>query len=209
MDMTKFDDISDPGFIAIAGEIRHWVKRDIVDVSDDEAGILGLLKFRDPEHGWALDIGAQLPRFDLLSGPLTDESVPGISNARRELVEEMNRILSRRNFRYTVPAITPGKNQVQEIMEEILDEMAYRHTPSHIACFLIGSANYYLGMAQNTSPDAAAEFRGLARNRIETLDVKCGILRVKSLELLNQMSRTENSGLSIRQLLCRLSGNVL
>ncbi|KAL6913692.1 hypothetical protein FSST1_011452 [Fusarium sambucinum] len=205
MDMTKFDDASDPGFVAISGEISRWVKRTIVDVVPEDGGVLGQLRFRDPEHGWALDIGAQLPRFDLLSGPLTDESVPGISTARRELVDEVNRILRRRNFRYTVPDIIPGQNQVREIMDEILDEMSYRHTASHIACFLIGSANYYLGMAQSTRPDVVTEFTSLARNRMQFLDLKCGMLEIKSMALFDQMARTANNGISIRQLLSTLS----
>ncbi|KAG8358018.1 hypothetical protein FVEN_g3950 [Fusarium venenatum] len=205
MDMTKFDDASDPGFIAISGEISRWVRRKIIDVVTEDSGVLGQLRFRDPEHGWALDIGAQLPRFDLLSGTLTDESVPGISTARRELVDEVNRILRRRNFRYTVPDVIPGQNQIREITDEILDEMSYRHTASHMACFLIGSANYYLGMAQSTRPDVVAEFTSLARNRMQFLDLKCGMLGIKSMALLDQMARTANNGISIRQLLSTLS----
>ena len=36
MDITKFEDISDPGFTAVAGEIRRWV-RELVAPSDARA----------------------------------------------------------------------------------------------------------------------------------------------------------------------------
>ena len=36
MDMTKFEDPSDPGFTAVAGELRRWV-RELVAPSDARA----------------------------------------------------------------------------------------------------------------------------------------------------------------------------
>ena len=36
MDMTKFEDTSDPGFTAVAGELRRWV-RELVTPSDARA----------------------------------------------------------------------------------------------------------------------------------------------------------------------------
>lgn len=36
MDMTKFEDASDPGFTAVAGELRRWV-RELATPSDAQA----------------------------------------------------------------------------------------------------------------------------------------------------------------------------
>jgi len=36
MDMTKFEDRSDPGFTAVAGELRRWI-RELVALSDARA----------------------------------------------------------------------------------------------------------------------------------------------------------------------------
>lgn len=73
-----------------------------------QAGILGRLEYREAEHGWALDIGAQLSRFELLSSNLPEADVSGIESARRTLVEDVNRTLNRQNIKYIVPDIIPG-----------------------------------------------------------------------------------------------------
>jgi hypothetical protein len=75
--------------------------------------------------------------------------------------------------------------------------MAYRHTESHIACFFIGAANYYPSMARSSRPDVVAELGKMARNRKEALDVKSQTLGINSMALLDQMTRTANTGISI------------
>ena len=52
MDMTKFEDISDPGFIAIAGELRRWV-RELVPSSDTHPAVR-------PEHFPSSSIAATM-----------------------------------------------------------------------------------------------------------------------------------------------------
>jgi hypothetical protein len=37
MDMTKFCALDDPGFVAVAGEVRRWVKALIVAANDSDA----------------------------------------------------------------------------------------------------------------------------------------------------------------------------
>lgn len=37
MDMTKFCALDDPGFVAVAGEVRRWVKALVVAANDSEA----------------------------------------------------------------------------------------------------------------------------------------------------------------------------
>jgi hypothetical protein len=41
MDMTKFEDVEDPGFIAVAGELRRWVK-ELIRAGDASSPQLGI-----------------------------------------------------------------------------------------------------------------------------------------------------------------------
>jgi hypothetical protein len=41
MDMTKFEDVEDPGFIAVAGELRRWVK-ELIRTGDGSSPQLGI-----------------------------------------------------------------------------------------------------------------------------------------------------------------------
>jgi hypothetical protein len=164
-----------------------------------QAGILGRLQYQEAEHGWALDLGTQLCRFELISGSLTDAEVPGLAATRLEVVQDVNRTLSRQNIRYSVPAIIPDGNQIKEIVEDLLAVMQYRCRMAHIACFFIGMANYYLSIALATK--GSAELRGLALNRFKALDIYCGDLGINGPALFERVSRTPCDGQSIRQVL--------
>ncbi|KAH8776147.1 hypothetical protein BGZ57DRAFT_892032, partial [Hyaloscypha finlandica] len=148
-----------------------------------QAGILGRLEDREAEHGWALDIGGQLSRLELLSGNLTDADGHGIESTRRILVEDVNRTLNKQNIRYNVPDIIPSGNHIREIVQEVLEVMHYRCTTAHIACLFIGIANCFLGIALTTGREDAEKVRRLALNRLNLLDLDCEDLGINSTAL--------------------------
>ncbi|KAK6437174.1 hypothetical protein LTR95_006627 [Oleoguttula sp. CCFEE 5521] len=171
-----------------------------------EAGILGNLVFSEETHGWALDAGQQLMRYDLVSGPLMDDRVPGISDARHELVFDINRWLERGQLSTRVPEIVPGERQIRDINNGLLSEMRQKGMQTHLACLLIGSSNFALGMAdspraQEVATEHGGELLSLATNRLSYLDIGCPNVGIRWQSLLREMQRTPCNGQSIRQLL--------
>jgi hypothetical protein len=77
MEMTKFEDLDDPGFIAVAGEVRRWVKALVIAESTYSSGwsAEGLSTDRDgPEAGKNV-VEPQVKRItqggSVYSGPTT------------------------------------------------------------------------------------------------------------------------------------------
>lgn len=159
-----------------------------------EAGILGGLAFGEETHAWALDVGGQLMRYDLLSGSLMDDSVSGISNARLELVANINRWLERGQLSTRVTAIVPNAKQIHDVADSLLSEMRRAGMQTHLAFLLIGSANFALSMADASSVQRLAREQGgknemisLAENRLTVLDIEW-LLATRLLSILLELS---------------------
>lgn len=161
---------------------------------------LGGLRYHEPAHGWTLDLGLMLSRFELLSGELTDDDVPGIGQERKKLVKTLNQLLQRRQMTTRVPDVIPGGDQIQDIIDGLLDELGSQATETHTACLLIGMANYFLGFARSVS-SKRRELEVLAKNRIRNIKFRCPTLDISLEILLACMEETESDGLSIRELL--------
>lgn len=52
MDMTKFEDVEDPGFIYIAGELRRWIK-ELINTKNAGSRQLGIGSSQDIASGGA------------------------------------------------------------------------------------------------------------------------------------------------------------
>jgi hypothetical protein len=204
-DRYKNDDWQPYASSAAAAYCRYLL--DIVKASDVQRAptakrvtALGELRYYEPEHGWALDLGSMLSRFELLSGELTDNDVPGIGRERGKLVINLNRLLERHRFTTRVLDIIPGSDQIHAIVDDLLDEFGSRATESHTACLLIGMANYFLGIARSVS-SKRGELEDLAKNRIRNIRFRCSTLDISPEILFAYMGETESDGLSIRELL--------
>jgi hypothetical protein len=49
MDMTKFEDVDDPGFLAVAGELRRWC-RELSSSSPSGARVAAIGQHAQPVH---------------------------------------------------------------------------------------------------------------------------------------------------------------
>lgn len=165
--------------------------------------ISGTLQFDNGVHGWALDIGAQLSRYDFLQNHFDDTQIPGITSQRRDLVNFMNDTLRRHNIPFVVPNIIAGQ-EVHHPDQDILDLVGVRAGSTHAAFVLIGFAGYVLNMAHGVQDvDKAAELKSLARNRIFAIPVMCKGIDIDPAALFNALDATSTEPLALRDFLQR------
>lgn len=168
-----------------------------------QGGVLGNLAYREDEHGWALDLGQQSTRYEVISGPLTSNDVPGYDEARNSTVQYMNELLTSNRIRYTVPELLPGvAADHHKIGNDLLDAMKKDATPSQLAFYLLGSAVYYLCL-RDTGYEATMV--GIALNRLKNIPIRCPGIRIEPEGLLERFLSAEDlSGIGIRVVLADL-----
>jgi len=169
-----------------------------------QAGVLGNLEYREEEHGWALDLGQQSARYDLLSGSLQDDQVPGITESRRDMVQHMNDILITNRVRYRIPDIIPGADH-RQVGDDLLEFMRRDATPTFLAFYLIGTAVFYLSMKDAADSKYDSEMIDLALNRLQNINVRCPGVQIQPRGLLNVLLTSEISPIGIRLLLANLN----
>ena len=96
MDMTKFEDVDDPGFLAVAGELRRWC-RELSSSSPSGARVSTIGQHAQPVHQG----GPQCTYMKLGGGSSSDYRivvVPYASNAdfvgRSSIMEKLKEMLS-------------------------------------------------------------------------------------------------------------------
>lgn len=171
-----------------------------------QAGILGRLHYIDASHSWTLDLGRLLVRYDFCGGSLTDDSVPGIEEARYSVVADINEILALHSVVFTIPPIVPGaKNSIVPLMEGprgLLARMRQSCSSAHIAFMLIGSAGVLLDISgASKSQIHNEELRDQAYNRLKGVQALGGEPDFKPDAFFYRLLETDLSSTAVRTLL--------
>ncbi len=167
-----------------------------------QAGILGNLEYKDDQHGWALELGQLSARYELITGSLTDRQVPGLNQARRDVVRGMNNILTDNRVRYTVPECVPGvAADHRRICGDLIEYMRRDSTPTLLAFYLIGTAVYFLQINVTSGSKNDGEMSGMALNRLENVAIRCPGIQIDPQGLLECFRTHDISPTGVRLLL--------
>lgn len=171
-----------------------------------QAGILGNLEcYQDDQHAWALDLGGLSSRYALLSNISIADEIRNINQQRRVLVRHMNYLLRNNRIRSTTPEFVPGvAADLMQVYSDLLLHMQKDSTPTLLAFFLIGAAVCFMKDMKAIGPRSEHALITLALERLETVNVCCGKIRIDPQGLLERFRVNDISATGIRLLLIEL-----
>jgi hypothetical protein len=194
MDMTKFGTLDDPGFVAVTGEIRRWVKALVVSADDSNsiresteetqkrhmaprrvaiarAGILGSLQYNDNVQSWLIELGKFLAIYELVQAHISPSVVEKTTLEARTAIHQ---ILTQQRIPFSLPdnpVLTT--NEAGRQVHTLLGLLRALGDPSHVAIVLIAQCACILRQEPaicNGSSANSEAIVGFARGRLSDIE---------------------------------------
>ncbi len=129
--------------------------------------MLGNFNYIDAHHGWAIETGSELARYDILSGSFTDQEIPNYSGEQKNTVNLINKAFKEQRINIIIPDIKPRNTEVQLCINTLLESNIDDKIK---VAFIIGMSAFYIHVAAQKQCFSLRDSSNLACSNKECLN---------------------------------------